>query len=74
MDEKCHVFLAEEVVLQEPDRGAAELMETKLMQAGEALALVPSGRMTDGQCALAILLCEPLLRAKGLLSEVSHLG
>ena len=74
MDEKCHVFLAEEVSLQDPpERGAAELMETRLLQGAEALALVRAGRMTDGQCALAILLCEPLLRAKGLLSEVSHL-
>ena len=67
MNEKCHVFLAEEVALQDPDRGAAELMETRLLQAGEALALVRAGRMTDGQCALAILLCEPLLREKGYL-------
>jgi len=67
MNEKCHVFLAEEVALQDPDRGAAELMETRLLQAGEALALVRAGRMTDGQCALAILLCEPRLREKGYL-------
>ena len=66
-DEKCHVFLAAEVVLQEPpERGAAELMEIRLMPAAEAVALVRAGKMTDGQCALAILLCESLLREKGL--------
>ncbi len=69
MDEKCHVFLAEEVSLQEPERGAAELMETRLLPAKEAIALVRAGRMTDGQCVLAILLCEPLLREKGLLGS-----
>jgi 8-oxo-dGTP pyrophosphatase MutT (NUDIX family) len=69
MDEKCHVFLAEGVALQDaPDRGAAELMETRLLPAEEALALVRAGWMMDGQCALAILLCEPLLREKGYLA------
>ncbi len=65
MDEKCHVFLAREVALRHPpERNAAEQMETRLMPAAEVLRLVRAGKMMDGQCALAILLCEPLLRAE----------
>jgi ADP-ribose pyrophosphatase len=66
-NETCHVFLAERVGLQKPDRGAAELMETRGLPAAEVVALVRGGRMMDGQCALAILLCEPLLRGKSYL-------
>jgi ADP-ribose pyrophosphatase len=66
MDEKCHVFLALDVVLKDPpERGASELMETRLVPADEVMSLVRAGQMADGQCALAILLCEPLLLKKG---------
>ncbi|MEO6870839.1 MAG: NUDIX hydrolase [Chthoniobacterales bacterium] len=65
-DEKCHVFLAEGVVLSEkPEKEAMEKIEVKLVPAKKALALVHAGKMKDGQCALAILLREPLLRKKG---------
>ncbi len=68
-DEKCHVFLAEGVELsEEPEKQATEKIEIKLMPIAKALALVHAGEMKDGQCALAILLCEPLLRERG------HLG
>ena len=61
-NEKCHVFLAIDVLLNEqPDRGAAESMEIVLLPVKEVLALVRAGQMRDGQCALAILLCQPLL-------------
>jgi ADP-ribose pyrophosphatase len=66
-DEKCHVFLAENVVLSEHDREVGEKIQIKLMPVAKALALVRRGEMKDGQCALAILLCEPLLRKKGYL-------
>jgi len=63
MDEKCHVYLAAGVVLDAPpERGKAELLETKRMSLKGALALVRAGRMIDGQSALAILLCEPVLQ------------
>lgn len=67
-DEKCHVFLAEGVNLSAPaKKEASETIEVKVLPAAEALALVHAGKMKDGQCALAILLCEPLLREKGYL-------
>ena len=67
-DEKCHVFLAEGVELSEqPAKEASETIELRVLPAEEALALVRAGRMKDGPCALAVLLCEPLLRAKGYL-------
>ncbi len=71
-DEKCHVFLAEGVELsEEPEKEATEKIEVKLMPLKEALALVHAGRMKDGQCALAILLCEPLLRQRGFGNQSS---
>lgn len=71
-DEKCHVFLAEDVVLsEEPEKEATEKIEVKVMPVKKALALVHDGKMKDGQCALAILLCEPLLRKRGYGSQSS---
>ncbi len=71
-DEKCHVFLAEGVVLSEkPEKEATEKIEVKVMPLPRALALVHAGKMKDGQCALAILLCEPLLRKRGYGSQSS---
>jgi ADP-ribose pyrophosphatase len=70
-DEKCHVYLAENVTLAQSEQEAGEAIEVKIMPVAEALALARSGEMKDAQCALAILLCEPLLRARGLLAETS---
>ena len=67
-DGKYHVFLAEGVTFSEAAREESESIEVKLLAIAEALALVHAGKMKDGQCALAILLCEPLLREKGYLS------
>jgi ADP-ribose diphosphatase len=65
-DEKCHVYLAEGVELSEkPEREASETLRTKMMPVAEALAFVHAGKMHNGACALAVLLCEPLLREKG---------
>ncbi len=67
-DEKCHVFLAEAVgISEEPEKEATEKIEVKVTPLKEALALVHAGQMKDGQCALAVLLCEPLLWRKGYL-------
>ncbi|HEY2799517.1 MAG TPA: NUDIX hydrolase [Chthoniobacterales bacterium] len=69
-DEKCHTFLAEGVVLcEKPEKQASEKIETEVMPVSDALVLVHAGGMKDGQCALAILLCEPLLREKGYLAR-----
>ncbi|MEO7724554.1 MAG: NUDIX hydrolase [Chthoniobacterales bacterium] len=64
-DEKCHVFLAENVTLSASDREAGDSIEVKTLPVAEAVDLVRRGEMRDAQCALAILLCEPLLRERG---------
>ena len=67
-DEVCHIFLALDVrVDQETDREPGEHIETLLVPAREALALVRRGDMRTGTCALAILHCESRLRAAGWL-------
>ncbi len=69
-DERCHVFLAEGVELaEEPEKEATEKIEVVVMPLNEALARVRAGEMKDGQCALAILLCEPLLLERGYLGS-----
>jgi ADP-ribose pyrophosphatase len=67
-DEKCHVYLAENVQLSQSDeQEAGESIEVELMPVAQALRFVRAGKMKDTQCALAVLLCEPLLREKGYL-------
>lgn len=62
-DEKCHVFLAEGVQLsKEPKTEASESIEMRLVPIAEALELARRGEMKTGPCALAVLMCEPLLR------------
>ena len=62
-DEKCHVYLAEGVQLsKEPKKEPSETIETQLVPIAEALELARRGAMKTAQCALAVLLCEPLLR------------
>jgi hypothetical protein len=39
-------------------------MEIQIVPIAQALALVHEGKMKDGQSALALLLCEPLLGQK----------
>jgi ADP-ribose pyrophosphatase len=61
-DEKCHVFLAEGVELTKDQKTeSTESIEILLVNVAEALAMVGNGRMKTGPCALAVLLCEPLL-------------
>lgn len=67
-NEKCHVFLAEDVEFTtEPKTEASETLEMQLVPIEEALELARSGQMKTAPCALAVLLCEPLLhrRARG---------
>lgn len=67
-DEKCHVYLAEDVDLTaKPDREATETIQSKLMPAADALNLARNGEVKSAPCALALLLCEPLLRELGYL-------
>jgi ADP-ribose pyrophosphatase len=67
---KCHVYLAEGVELsEEPAREASETLRTELMPVAEVLAFVQAGKMKNGPCALAILLCEPVLVKNGYLGK-----
>jgi ADP-ribose pyrophosphatase len=61
-DEKCHVFLAEGVELtKKPKTESTESIEIKLVPAAKAFELARSGAVKTAPCALALLLCEPLL-------------
>lgn len=61
-DEKCHVFLAEGVELtKEQKTESTESIELQLIPAHEAVALAQNGKMKTAPCALALLLCAPLL-------------
>lgn len=63
-NEVCHVFLAHGVRLdREPQREPGETIEIHPTPLDEALALARSGQMKDGKSALALLLCEPHLKA-----------
>ena len=65
-DEKCHVFLAEGVELsKEQKTETSEEIKLQLMPVEKAIELARSGAMKTGPCALAVLLCEPLLSKLG---------
>lgn len=65
-DEKCHVYLAEGVVLsEEPEREGSESIEMKLVPAAEAVRLARTGAIKTAPCALALLMCESLLIKNG---------
>ncbi len=64
-DEKCHVFLATEVLCEaEPDTEAAETIEIHRKPLSEVLRMARAGEMQTGPCALAVLLCEERLRVR----------
>jgi 8-oxo-dGTP pyrophosphatase MutT (NUDIX family) len=68
-DEKCHVFLAEDVDLAERARTEnTEEIHVELMPAEQAVAFARTAKMKTGPCALAVLLCEPLLRERGYIA------
>lgn len=61
-DEKCHVFLAEGVRLSEkPDREETESITMQRVPAAELFEMVQRGEMKTAPCALAVMLCEPLV-------------
>ena len=61
-DEKCHVYLAEGVELsKKQNTETSEQIKVQLVSIEKAVELARSGAMTTGPCALAVLLCEPLL-------------
>ena len=61
-DEKCHVYLAQGVELSKnPKTESTESIEKQLVPVEKAIELARSGGMKTAPCALALLLCEPLL-------------
>ncbi len=61
-DEKCHVYLAEGVELvKEQKTEASESIKLQLMPVEKAMELARSGGVKTGPCALALLMCEPLI-------------
>jgi ADP-ribose pyrophosphatase len=63
-DEKCNVFLAQGVELsKKQDTETSEEIKVQLVPIENAVELARSGAMKTGPCALAVLLCEPLLKA-----------
>lgn len=61
-DEVAQVFLALGVTLGEPQHEPTEHIRLRLVPVEEGLALARGGAIQDGISALAILLCEPVLR------------
>ncbi|HUZ03499.1 MAG TPA: NUDIX hydrolase [Thermomicrobiaceae bacterium] len=69
-DQESHVFLALKVELGgKPAREGTERIEILPTPAREALELARTGRVSDGASALALLLCEDLLRRYGYLDR-----
>ena len=65
-DEKCHVFLAENVDgTRTPDIESTEENRIRLVPADEVVEMARAGKMKSGPCTLAVLWCEPLLRERG---------
>ena len=62
-NEVAYVYLATGVELGDAQPEPTELMEVCLVPADEALNMARSGAISDGPSALALLWCEPLLRA-----------
>lgn len=60
--EQANIFLARDVALSTPAHEATELIELRRVPVTQALHMARNGAITDGPSALALLLCEPLLR------------
>lgn len=61
-DEKCHVYLAEGVELSKDQKTeASESIEVQLVPVEKAMELARSGAVKTAPCALALLMCEPLI-------------
>lgn len=63
-DQICHIALARGVRLdQEPHREPGEIIEVHLVPIPRALEMARNGEIVDGHSALALLRCEPYLKA-----------
>lgn len=62
-NEVAYVYLATGVELGETRREPTEMMQLRLVPIEEALRMAREGEISDGPSALALLWCDPLLRA-----------
>lgn len=61
---RCFLFLATGVALNAaPELESTELSDVHLVPLEQALQMARDGRITDGDSALALLRCEPILRS-----------
>lgn len=60
---EAHVYLALDVELAQSALEPSELLDLVIIPADEAFARARSGAIDEGQSALALLMCEPLVRA-----------
>jgi ADP-ribose pyrophosphatase len=58
-----HLYFASGVTLREPRHEATELVQVVPVQPEQALAWARAGVIRSAESALALLLCEPLLRS-----------
>jgi ADP-ribose pyrophosphatase len=64
IDQTCHVVLARGVRLGlDPKREPGEIIEVHPTPFEQALEMARNGEIVDGHSALALLLCEPYLKA-----------
>jgi ADP-ribose pyrophosphatase len=64
IDQTCHVVLTRGVRLElEPEREPGEIIEVHPVLIERALGMARNGEIVDGHSALALLLCEPYLKA-----------
>lgn len=70
-DSICHLFLAKGVEARGGNHlEATELIEVHRVPLAQAFQMARDGRITDGDSALALLRCEPLLRTQHRIIEV----
>lgn len=63
-NEKCHVFLAEGVKLDnQPQREESEAIRTQLVPIADALELARRGEMKSAPCALAVLIAQRRIKS-----------
>jgi ADP-ribose pyrophosphatase len=62
-NERAHVYLAKNVEIGQRQLEPTELLRVVKVPQDEALRMARAGEITDGQSALALMLCEPYLRS-----------
>ncbi|HLA45186.1 MAG TPA: NUDIX hydrolase [Aggregatilineales bacterium] len=61
-NEMAYFYLAQGVTLGEQHHEPTEVIELSIVEAHEAIRMARSGEIADGPSALALILCENLLR------------